>query len=706
MAPKPKNCWKERLGTGVALLFVGWFYWFTVASAGGFNPNGEFDYHNLQAEGWRRGQLSLPVVPDPRLVALENPYEPTRNRDYRLPDASYYQGRYYIYFGPAPAAVLLLPYRLLTGSSLPQGTAVLTFCLAGIGAASVLWLGIRRRYFPESAWWTAGMGILLLGLGAHVLALARRPYMWELSIAASHAFTMIALLCASRVVHGRRPVAAMGLAGLALGLAMAARPPALLAAVLLAPPLWWLWKRRGPWLAGGIAAAAALGAIAVLLLWYNHARFGSVWEFGQKYQLTGLNESNSRHFSLDYAWHNVRLYFFWPVQWTLSWPFVAARPLPPAPDGYYAGEDVYWLAVLFPVIWFAPAGLLAWVRIRSAERGELRVILASVAGAGLALGALIMCFFSATERYMVEFVPAMMLLALGGALGLEQAAGPTRWRAWLRAGFALAGGVTVMAGILASFDYHHRIMARTDPVAWDRITKTVARLQRSLGWRTPYAVARHLQEWVGSQDPGTVRRLPRASDRAGGDDFLFEVSQEGLCRLGESGTPEAVRWGDWFDPHEPGPTVMPGGAATSPGGSLAVRLFLPDLTIGAAEPLLVLGRQHAADVLMLRRVGSEHWQVQLDHWAHPLMQGPRVRLERGKWYELRIQFPSFSREAFGRQTTGEVIVTADGEEVFRVNTPVYAFDAATMDLGRNRIGATTCRPAFTGWILQAQWVGE
>src|SRR5207248_6297600 len=45
------------------------------------------------------------------LLALADPYDPAQNAPYRLHDASLYHGRYYLYFGPTPVALLYLPLR-------------------------------------------------------------------------------------------------------------------------------------------------------------------------------------------------------------------------------------------------------------------------------------------------------------------------------------------------------------------------------------------------------------------------------------------------------------------------------------------------------------------------------------------------------------------------------------------------------------------
>ncbi len=227
-----------------ALAAVGWFYYGTVASVGGFGPAGEEDYYNLLVRGYRNGHLYLDRAPAPEMLTLADPYDPVQNAPYRLPDATYFRGHYYLYFGAAPALLLMWPAAALAGKDMPTSAAVFCFCVLGFFAASALWLAIRRRYFPASAAWTAVAGILVLGLATHVLALARRPTIYELPIAAGYAFTMLALGAVYRAMHGRRPVLALGAAGLCLGLAAASRPPALLGAALLLPLLWWAWREK------------------------------------------------------------------------------------------------------------------------------------------------------------------------------------------------------------------------------------------------------------------------------------------------------------------------------------------------------------------------------------------------------------------------------------------------------------------------------
>lgn len=463
-----KNRILGHAGVILVLVTAAWFYAFMVRASGQLAPGALGDYYPLLVEGLRTGNLHVPVEPDPRLVALSDPYDPAQNHAFRLADASYYKGKYYLYFGITPAAVLMLPYRLLSGQEMKGATAVYVFCLIGIIAASGVWLALRRRYFPDSRWWTAGLGVGVIAFGSHVLAVAQRPCVWELPIAAAYACLMLMLLCLYGCLHTRRPVLLFVLAAFFLGLAVGARPTMILTAGALVIVL--AFMRRGladrGWLWAALGAALILGLLLAGLAAYNYARFDSPFEFGQRYQLTSLKEGEVPHYSAGFVGYNLRAYFAWPVRWTADWPFIASRPLPPAPPGYFSGEEMYCLALLAPVLWFAPAGALAlWLARARAEPG-LRAMVLAMAAVSLPLGGFMLFFFYAAQRYMVDFVPTLMLFALTGALVLEREL--ARVRKVIRLTFAVAATATIVFGILASFDYHGRSLRQTAPREWQR----------------------------------------------------------------------------------------------------------------------------------------------------------------------------------------------------------------------------------------------
>ena len=90
---------------GAALVI--WFFHWTVESSGGFNPPGDEDYYNFLVRGWRAGHLHMEKPPHEGMARLADPYDPVQNRDYRLADATYFNGRYYLYFSAVPALLSL-----------------------------------------------------------------------------------------------------------------------------------------------------------------------------------------------------------------------------------------------------------------------------------------------------------------------------------------------------------------------------------------------------------------------------------------------------------------------------------------------------------------------------------------------------------------------------------------------------------------------
>jgi hypothetical protein len=530
-----------------AFLFVACFYGWTVRSAGGLGPPQGDDYYHQLVEGFRHGHLYLPYVPNPKMLALADPYDPAQNREWRVPDASYYRGHYYLYFGPTPVLTLMWPYEWLTGRAMSSGTAVLVFVLAGYAALAGLWLALRRRYFPESSPWAAALGLLILGLATHVLALARRPDFWELPIASAFACTTLAWAAVYAGLHGRRPAVAFGVAGLLLGLAVGARPPALFGAVMLAAPLGYLWRqrpaRRRAWVCAG-AAAVPFGLCVAAILAYNYARFGRPLEFGQNYQLTGIYESHARHFSLRYALPNLAIYgLSWP-RWSWQFPFLSAPWSGSAVPGYLGGEEICGVGVTFPFLWLALASPLAWRGRPPETAGALRAMIGGVAAGGLAVGGLLVCYFSATERYLAEFTPALALLAVIGLLALERWRSRVVWRRLVLGLAGLAGAVSVVLGVLLSFDYHSRLMRTTDAPAWARLS----RLSRQ--------ALDHLALWTGaSQGPavfrvrfpdqpaGTIATLLRAGAPPATESVLVEHLPGRRVRLGWQRAGAAPLWG-------------------------------------------------------------------------------------------------------------------------------------------------------------------
>src|SRR5476651_2665636 len=121
----------------VLLLVIGWFYFWTAVPE--WRPRliarSNSSYYNLLTRGFMRGHLYLDLPVDPFLATLQNPSDPGQRGGHGAHDTSYFHGRYYIYFGVAPAVLVFLPFRLLTGSFIDDSLVVPLFACAGLGLA-------------------------------------------------------------------------------------------------------------------------------------------------------------------------------------------------------------------------------------------------------------------------------------------------------------------------------------------------------------------------------------------------------------------------------------------------------------------------------------------------------------------------------------------------------------------------------------------
>lgn len=548
-----------------AMAAVLWFHHWTVAANNGFDDWKELDYFRSLVRGWRQGQLHMDIAPKPELLALPDPYDPTQNAAHKLGDATLYRGRYYLYFGAAPAATLMLPYTLLTGREMPMGAAVFVFVGAAFLTASGLYLAIRRRYFPASGLLMAPLGVLALGFGTHLLALAQRPMIWELPIAGGIAFTLLAIVGCYRAIHGGHPVLWMATAGLALGLAVGSRPTCLFAAPLLLAPIVHAWREGRPgrtWWRKTVAAALPLGLCGLAIMAHNYARFENPVEFGQNYQLSGAYEGKLTHFAARFLPHNLYVYFFQPLEWTWDFPFAHAEAVELAmpTDGYMGTEEVAGIAVTFPFVWFALALPLGGLGREPGERRALWITLACLGGYALPVVMLLLSYFSTCARYQADFAVAVGLLALAGMLALERwaqlrsarsaaATGPgSRWRlapgALVRTSAFLATAVTIVIGTLMSFDYHARSLRQGEPLAWqamDRATHAV--LARTANWLGAIPGPRVLKVRFRREPIGAVQEFWESSDPRIAERIVVEHLGEQLIRFGYSRGDAPLEWG-------------------------------------------------------------------------------------------------------------------------------------------------------------------
>ncbi|HVW21307.1 MAG TPA: hypothetical protein VHC86_08835 [Opitutaceae bacterium] len=454
------------------LLGIGWFYFWTAVPEwrpGLLRDSGR-GYYGLLTRGFLHGHLYLDLPADPFLATLSNPSDPIARQGHGLHDASYYRGHYYLYFGVTPVVVLFIPYRLLTGHFLDESLASPAFAAAGLAVAALLFRDIRRRFYPGATSAVAVVGIAAVGLAAMIPDLLRRSSVWEVPITCGFLCCLVALWAVFRALTVDRPAPWLALASAAFGLAVGCRPDYLFGCPALLVPFF-MRARRTPFPARWTLITATLlpiSAVGVGLALYNWGRFGSPLDFGFRHLMNGEQVASERLFSWPFLAYNLRAYWLLPAGWSRYFPFVEMAKLPPAPPGHLGAEDPYGILPNMPFILLVLA--IAGLWHRPAEgRGGLRAFCVAVALAAAGSGLAVTAFGGAINRYMVDFLPAAMMLAGIGFLEAD-----ARWAGWGSGGRLARVGALALLGYSAIFNIfasirHNELFRADHPAVYRRI---------------------------------------------------------------------------------------------------------------------------------------------------------------------------------------------------------------------------------------------
>lgn len=352
---------------GIQLLFFGsMLRWNTGALAWPEYMEHHQQYYRL-TEALLEGHVDVGEAAS--LEGLDNPYDPAARaaaglgyEDFRW-DQAYFNGHYYVYFGIVPVLLFYLPYYVLTGRHLPQ--VDLVFVLGGllmVGTAFLLWQ-IIHRWFPRTPYILYLLLTITMGAASGLGYAVYKPDLYLVPILTGIVCGVWGLAFWISAGRGEEySVWRLGVGSLCIALIAGCRPQMLLM-ILMGPILFGraILRERKLFAAKKgkqtLALCLPFVAVAAGIMWYNAARFGSVWDFGANYNLT-TNDMTHRGWVWGRCGLGIFSYLLQPVRIGSVFPFLQDFRVETAYQGLTLSEmmvgGVLWL---FPVLCFGVYGL-------------------------------------------------------------------------------------------------------------------------------------------------------------------------------------------------------------------------------------------------------------------------------------------------------------------------------------------------------------
>ncbi len=406
-------------------------------------------YYDDLATAFRAGRLNLNLQPSPGLLALADPYKPSLRNSApgvrafvdTVWDLTFYEGKFYMYWGPAPGMLLAL---LKLGYTRTIEDQYLAFAFLGglLIFNGLLLLRLRGSFQTRVPTLLVVLGFAVTALAYPIPWMLSHAAIYEVSIAASQFFLIGGIYFAYRgLEHEAAPGWLLFLASVLWTLAVASRLVTILAVLFMRGTsfLWAIGKNRAR--TGTRNMARTLCTLGVPLLIgltglgvYNWLRFGSIFETGVRYMLTSvdLSHSDAGIFSGTYAASNLRLYLAGPMLITRGFPFIWPKPIPAASllsqanIGIYHVEQMTGLFYAVPFTIFAVLSVLelrGWAvqhfgnrpgAVSPTHDNAVLWLTVSLMGASALSFAALLLYFYVAIRFLADVVPSLLLLSVLG----------------------------------------------------------------------------------------------------------------------------------------------------------------------------------------------------------------------------------------------------------------------------------------------------
>lgn len=162
-----------NLLTVVCIFLFSFVTLYLLATNASFHFEHDLDYFNPLARSFLNGRLDIP-----------NPVE--------THDLSYFKGKWYPYWGPIPA-ILLIPSQLITGRYIPTNYLSMFFGSLNVVIVWLILRRINREFFPEKSCRSLNAAfVIFFALGTSHVYIATKSGVWYVSQVVSLTFVLLA----------------------------------------------------------------------------------------------------------------------------------------------------------------------------------------------------------------------------------------------------------------------------------------------------------------------------------------------------------------------------------------------------------------------------------------------------------------------------------------------------------------------------------
>lgn len=459
--------------------------------------NNTSNYYNQLASAFIHGSLSLEKPVNPALLSLKNPYNPSEREGINYPlDFSLYKGKYYLYFGPAPAVMLAIS-KLWGIANVGDQYLAFIFIVGLFIFQSLLLIELRKNLLPNIPEWVLLSCIVFGGLISPWTWMLTEARLYEVANASGQFFFLAGLYFNILALRKDSALPLLLLIGSSLwACSLGSRitealPIGFLAfmVVLLFVNRFFKTRERQKVIHSIASLSIPLIIGFAILGWYNWARFGSVFETGFSYELTSpyLQKYSKELFLPVYVLPNLYEYLIAPPKIIGIFPFFE----PIRNRGYlffpyivlpkvYSTRPITGILFSVPFLFFAGLAIISMLfpKVKIPKQDDsnnssysLRWVIAGLLGAFIFGFAPIVSYFWVVTRYIADFSPSLVILSIIGFwLGYHFLIHwPTTQKIYTAGSIGLML-VSVFISNFLVFSMRESIYQTVNPILWNQLS--------------------------------------------------------------------------------------------------------------------------------------------------------------------------------------------------------------------------------------------